>query len=318
MSRGMNLINDVKCYFEIKKIIKTFGPDLVHVHSSKGGILGRMSARSCKVKSIFTPHGLSYLSFTGVKRMFFFLVELFAKRYTDKILAVSNSEANRLVYEIGFNFDVIDVILNATETEKIHNSSSAHPLLSKEIIKIGTVSRLTYQKNPLLLIEVANKVVNGGFPYSNKAHFYIFGSGLHDHLLDEINDKISDYNLSKQFHLLKWSDSNSVLKYLMELDIFILTSVFEGLPLSLLEAMELGKPALVSKCDGNNDVVNNNVNGFACMTDVHFVESIDTLVNSFEVYCRISNAAQQYVRKNHNSVDFVIKLEEYYIETSKK
>lgn len=310
MSRGFNIVNDIKCIISLKKYIKKHNPHIVHLHSSKAGVLGRIAAKQCNKISVFTPNGVSYLSFTGIKRLFFLLAEVMVKRYTNHLLAVSYSEANRLIYEIGFKPEKVKVILNAISI--IPENVSVNYDNEKDIIKIGTIARLTYQKNPLLLADIAHKVINGGYSFSNKVHFYILGAGMHDHLLNELNDRIKQYNLMDRFHVLQWSNSGSVNDYLNDIDIFMLPSIFEGLPFSLLEAMSLGKPCIVSKCDGNNDVIDSNVNGYACMSIEQYADAINNLLTNSEQYIKIGTAAHQYVKKHHNMLVNIKQLESYY------
>src|SRR3954454_3973265 len=82
MARGANPFGDLASIFRIRRLIKKEKPKLVHLHSSKAGFVGRIASKTKKCKSLFTPHGVSYLSFRGFKRMMFFSLELFAKRYT--------------------------------------------------------------------------------------------------------------------------------------------------------------------------------------------------------------------------------------------
>ena len=315
MERGVNLISDIKCYFFIKSFIKNYKPNLVHCHSSKGGILGRLASKSAKCLSIFTPNGTSYLSFTGLKRIFFFLIEVMVKPFTDFILCVSHSEKNRMQYELGFDSNKIAVVMNATNISPVENLKSipTTPLIKNDIIKVGTIARLTYQKNPLFLVQVANKMINSNLQYAKKLHFYIYGSGLHDHLLDETNLLISEFGLKDNIHILPWSSSSNVLEYLKNLDVFILPSIFEGLPFSLLEALDLGVPCIVTKCDGCNDVIQNNINGFSGMTPDEFATCINSLITDSETYSRLSCTGIEYVKKNHNNKIFITQLEDYYI-----
>ncbi len=101
--RESSLWNDFNLIFTFIKLINNEKPDLVHLHTSKAGFLGRIACAITGYRSLFTPHALSYLSFTGLKRLVYFSLEVGAKRITDKILAVSYSEENRLKYEIGFS-----------------------------------------------------------------------------------------------------------------------------------------------------------------------------------------------------------------------
>src|SRR5215471_4359565 len=173
MARGANPIGDVASIFRIRKLIKKEKPGLVHLHSAKAGFVGRIAARTKKCRSLFTPHGVSYLSFTGFKRLIFFSLELFAKKYTDKVLAISHSEANRCMYEIGIKEEKIYIIPNSLTIPETRAEIPNKLGMLAGKMKVGTMSRLTYQKNPLLYADIAAEVIKK-LPGT---HFYFLGAG---------------------------------------------------------------------------------------------------------------------------------------------
>ncbi len=307
MARGINPYLDICNIFEYINIIKKEKPNIVHLHSSKAGFIGRIVCKITSRKSIFTPHGLSYLSFTGIKRIFFFLLEVFVKPITNHVLTCSYSETTRMISELGYKQNKVSVFLNSIPlTNK--NISGRKKIDSSQQIKIGTIARLTHQKNPLLFIEIANAIIQ---KYPN-TEFSILGSGLEDHLMSDVINLIKKYNISDKIHILPWGNKNESMKYLQQLDIFLLTSIFEGLPLSLLEAMANEIPVIVSKCDGCNDVVQNNENGFTCITKDEFVEKIDFFINNPQASIQIGINGRKYVEEHHNISNTIHQLEEYY------
>ncbi|RXF69355.1 glycosyltransferase family 4 protein [Arcticibacter tournemirensis] len=314
MARGFNPLLDIKTIWQFCQIIKRERPALLHVHSSKGGFLGRIAGRLCRVRSVFTPHGLSYLSFTGFSRNVFFLLEVFAKRFTDRILAVSHSEANRLQYEVGHKAEVIDVTLNAIDVTGSTPMYSNIDKGSDRIMHVGTIARLTYQKNPLLFIEVAKLLIDR----VPNLMFHILGAGLHDHLKPQVDALIDKYGIQDKINIIDWGHFSGSRTFLESLDVFVLTSVFEGLPFSLLEAMAIGKPCVVSKCDGCNDVIQNGVNGFACMTKEEFSNSIFLLLTNRELASNIGMEAFNYVRTHHNIKIAINSIENIYLSNLKR
>ena len=310
MARDANPFHDIASIFRIRRLIKKEKPNFVHLHSSKAGFVGRIAAKTKKCKSLFTPHGVSYLSFTGFKRMIFFLLELFAKRYTYKILAISHSEANRCIYEIGLKEKDIYVIPNSLT---IYDLSAAIPDKLGTLeggMKVGTVARLTYQKNPLLYVDIASDVIKK----LRGAHFYFLGAGYHDHLADEVDERVKKYGIEKNFHLIDMGDHITALNFLRQIDVFVLPSVFEGLPYALLEAMYEGVPCVVSKCDGNNDVINNNINGFSCLAREEYTEIISLLLTDKEKAKQIGEAGRNFILEKHDIRNNIKQLEKIYEE----
>lgn len=308
LSRSFNPFTDISSFFAIRKILKKEKPALVHLHTAKAGFLGRIASKMVSCKSLFSPHGGAYLSFTGRKRMFFFMLELIGKKFMYKMLAVSQSEANRFIYEIGMREENMFVVPNSLVIPEIKTEVPNKLGILEGDIKIGTISRITHQKNPLLFADIVYDVTR---KYPN-THFYILGAGFHDHLRKELDEKVQKLGIGKNLHLIEKGDSNIALNFLRQLDMFLLPSVYEGLPYSLLEAMLEGVASIVSKCDGNNDVINNNENGFSCLTREEYVSVIFSLIEDRGKRERIAKAGQAYVIEKHNIKTNIKMLEDIY------
>ena len=240
--------------------------------------------------------------------MLFLLLETIAKRYTYKMLAVSQSEALRFINEVGIPAKDVYVIANALDVDEKKNLFSKEKQILKGRYKIGTIGRLTYQKNPLLFVDIAHEVVR----QNPGVHFYFLGAGFHDHLRKETEAAISKYGIGNNIELLEKGDSEYAANFLQQLDVFILPSLYEGLPYSLLEAMLATVPCVVSKCDGNNDVIHNNINGFSCITVKEFANTIINLINDAGKAKEIGEAGRNYVIANHDIKNAVKELEDIY------
>ena len=297
MVRNISLFDDIKSVFALKRVIKMYKPDLVHLHSAKAGVLGRFVTYRLNVQSLYTPHGLSYLSFKGYKRLLFAAVETFFKRFTKAILAVSHSECQRLVTELGVDSSKVYVVANFVQ---MPDQAKDNITYNQEgcVFRVGTVGRITNQKNHLLMVEIANKVIN---EEKLDVEFHLMGGGHHEHIGTLVRAQVAKYNLDKYFKIIPWGTVSEAHHFMKELDVFILTSTFEGMPISLLEAMSMYVPSIVSKCDGCNDVIQNNVNGFSCITVDEYVEAIKQLMVNKQVYNRISKAGHKYIEDNHNA-----------------
>ncbi len=312
MARGLNPFLDIKSVFQLRNIIRKEKAACAHLHSAKGGFIGRIACSLAKQKSLYTPHALSYLSFTGVKRKAFFSLEKIAKKFTYKILAISESEAERCVKDLGHKRENIYVIPNSLVIDNYWyntNTSQLHALEGK--IKVGDIARLTPQKNPLLFVDIANAVIQ---KTGRDVHFYILGIGEHDHLMDEVQAKIKAYGIGDNFHLLERGDLQTSIHFLQQLDVFLFPSIFEGLSYALLEAMLQGVPSVVSNVDGNKDVIQNGVNGFTCDTLDEYVSSILSLINNPMQKKQYGAAAKQYVLDHHDLKKNIHKLEAIYAQ----
>ncbi len=309
MARGFNPFLDVISIFQLIGIIRKEKPALTHLHSSKGGFLGRIATKLAGYKSLFTPHALSYLSFSGMKRVLFFMLELFGKKFTYKILAVSYTESNRLVYELGFKRENIFIIPNSLIITELNDVRDKGLYQLETPIKFGTIGRLTPQKNPLLFVDIANGVIK---KLGTDAHFYFLGIGEHDHLMNEVVAKIKEYGIEENVHLLQRGDLNTSRSFLQQINAFLFPSVFEGLAYALLEAMHEAVPCVVSNVDGNNDMIQNNMNGFACITPQEYIESLCTIATDNQKAKQLGDAARDLIIREHDLKKNIRKLEEVY------
>lgn len=308
MARGFNPVVDIFSLFGIIRLIRKEKPTLVHLHSSKAGFVGRIAAKVTRCRSLFTPHGGSYLSFTGFKRWMFFLLEIIGKRFTDKLLCISHTEANRFIHAVGIDRADIFVIPNAIPVEKKYPYAKISEF--KGSFKIGTIGRITPQKNPLLFVDVAYDVIRT-FERED-VHFYFLGAGFHDHLRPEFEARIREYGITDKLHILEKGDSSIACAFLRQIDCFLLTSLYEGLSYALLEAMLASVPCVVSKTDGNNDVINNAENGFSCLTRADYLSAIKKLISDRSMAARIGESGRQYVMENHNLSKNIRYLEKIY------
>ena len=305
--RDFSIRYDILALIAIIKYIKKVQPDVVHCHSAKGGFIGRMAARICGKKTIYTPNGLAFISFTGIKRMVFYSLEFIAKKWTDIYLAVSYSEGNRACFELGYDPNVVKVNLNAIPIQSVREKDY------NSVKHIGMIARLTYQKNPLLYLEVVNGLKEK-YPYVT---YSILGAGLHDHLVKEVKAYIHEHHLSNIIEILPWGAASTSDSYLNTVDIFVMTSAFEGLPYSLLEAMHMGIPSVVSKADGNSDVIQNSENGFSCLSDSEFIDRIEQLINNQDLRSKIGRAGKEYISQKHNIINNSASLEQVYFQLIK-
>lgn len=308
IQRNINPFKDLIALYQIVSLLRKEKPDVVHTHSAKGGFLGRLAAKFLSTKVIYSPHAFSFLPFRGIKRLVFYFLEFLAKSWTNVLLSVSYSEANRAIFEVGYNENKVQTILNAVPVSDdlpFRNYSSCK--------KIGMIGRLTYQKNPLLFLEVAAKLLSK-YPF---LEFSILGAGLCDHLSNEIQDYLIKNNLKNKIQVLDWGE-NKANKFLAETDVFVMTSVFEGLPFSLIEAMSSGIPCVVSKVDGNTDVVQNYENGFACLSTEEFCKKITLLIENESVRRKMGQAGYRYVKEMHDIKNNIKHLESLYLQLTKR
>lgn len=244
MCRGFDIFKNMKSLIKLKRVLRKEKPDIVHLNSSKAGFLGRIACFSNRFNMdnvFYNPHGFSFLQNNEPiwKRKIYFFLESFAAKLGGKIIGCSKGE-----YEECLKISPKCInINNGIDTKIIDEIINGLKIKSNGKLKIGTVGRICNQKNPKLFNDIAK--------YFNDYDFIWIGDGDLRGNLEEKNIEITG-----------WLDRKEVIKELINVDIFILTSLWEGLPLSLLEAMYLGKPVIISSSITNIGVINVDINGF--------------------------------------------------------
>lgn len=165
---------------------------------------------------------------------------------------------------------------------------------------LGTVGRLNEEKNPYFLVEIFNT-------YHKKhpdSHFIHVGSGP---MVEEIKEKVKEYNLSNYYHFVGITDH--VNDYLQMMDIFLLPSFYEGFPISLVEAQSTGLPCLVSSNVTKSVNITGNIQFASIESPEIWVEKIDDILKDFTRSDQ-SNAIQKAGYSNDKAVE---RVEEYFL-----
>lgn len=306
INRQLHPVHDLTALIKIIRIIRVIKPTIVHCHCAKGGFLGRLGSLITSSKCVYTPNAFSYLGFNGIKKRFFILLEKIMRNTPDIFLAVSNSEAKRALLEVGYKNARIITIPNSIKVGALNfDKRENRPL------KIGMIGRLIYQKNPIMFLKVA-LLVHNNFP---DVPFELLGAGYQDFYSREVEYFIKKNKMEQYCTILSWDiNQNGIKEFYNSLSIFVLTSNFEGLPYSLLEAMAEGIPCVVTDADGNRDVINSGCNGFIvpCNDAVSMAQKINQLLCDERLYKQISLKGYQTVFENHNIKKNISKYEDVY------
>lgn len=232
---------------KLRKILKKSKPDIVHLHSTVAGTLGRIASIGLNLKVVFTVHGSSFTPGVEKKReRFARMVERILVPFTDRIIFVSRFDQNLWNMQLkGFKKSNKGIIIyNGVEDKgyfpKVRNANTQ---------ELCMAARFSSPKNQELLI---NTIKNSSF--SNRVHVTFLGDGK---LLKECKKVAGSNNSTFSFV----GAVEDVSKYYENADIVMLISNFEGLPISLIEALPLGKPIIASNVGGIPEIVSAD-NGF--------------------------------------------------------
>lgn len=258
-SRSLNPLKDIKALWELYIILKRIdGIDIIHLHSSKAGFLGRIVSflLGKSKKTIYTPHAISFLRLdvSPKKRKIFIAMEKFASFFGGKIVACSQSEKEAIEEQGIKNVTFINNGIKPLQIEKKVNTSDK--------ITIISVGRLSIQKNPKLFNDIALEFID-----NLNIQFIWCGDG-------ELKSELTSPNIK----CTGWIERKELENYLASADIYLSTSLWEGLPLSVLEAMSIGLPVILSSCVGNRDLVEDN--GFLYIDKIEAVKNINELLKN--------------------------------------
>lgn len=247
MLREVSLIGDLKSLCGIFKLLLCIKPDVVHAHCSKAGVLARLAAVFIpRIKVFYSPRGFSFLQedLSKKKRKFYWLIEKLFASLKGTIIACSRSE---LDYALKLSANSI-LVENAIDSKKLpeYNFKS-----NPDVVHVVTLGRVSYQKNPQLFSNVAQKVMG----FDERFVFTWIGGG---------DEELSKILRDSGVRVTGWLDRPDALAVLMKGDIYLQTSLWEGMPLSVIEASMIGIPCVVTNVIGNRDIVKHGETGLIC------------------------------------------------------
>lgn len=252
---------DLRALLDLARLLRRLHPAIVHTHSSKAGILGRLAARLAGVPVIIhSIHGFGFTRYqpAAVRRALIALERL-AAAVTTRFFAVSDAN-RRLGVELGlFPENRCVVIRSGVDLAAIRRTAVDTAAKKRELglepgrPVVGMVAPLKPQKAPLDFVRVAARVA----ARKPETQFLLVGDG---ELRGAVEAEVARLDLGKTFRLAGWRrDVPAVMRCL---DVFVLTSLWEGLPRVYLEALASGVPVVGTRVDGAAEVVRDGVNGY--------------------------------------------------------
>lgn len=303
MQREISISKDTASLLDIFKIAKKIKPDIIHCHSSKAGVLGRIVGRILGIKVIYTPHAYfaQNNSLNTTKKNVYVCIERVLGYITFKTVNVSQGENEfALNHKIVRKNNSVVIYNGIADIEDLPAKSSL-----KNPITIGTLSRVDFQKNPWLFIEIAETLIK---KYDNINFLYV-GDGI---LLEKMQKYIKEKNLEKRINFSGFS--SEIVKELNKFDIYLSTALYEGLPYSVIEALALKKPLVLSDVTGNNELVVPGYNGelFELESPNEAIRKIENILNNSSLYESYSKNSYQLFKKKFSLKQMIIDLESLY------
>ena len=295
-------------YIKLYRFFKDENIDTVFFSSSPDLKTGSISAKIAKVKNVIYLRGLAI----PVKNTF--LNRKLFKNFISDIIVNSEETKRTVLANLSKSLNIenkIIVIYHGIDLEHNNNiNSDNNYFISKDSVIIGNAGRLTNQKGQKDLIQIALKLKERGLNFK----ILIAGTG---ELKEELNHLIEINNLQNNVLLLGFVEDMKL--FMNSLDIFILTSSWEGFGYVIVEAMAAYKPVVAYNITSNPEIVKDNETGF--LADYHdidmIVEKLEILIKDEELRKIFGNNGRKYVENNFVLDNKITEIEKYLKNKSK-
>ena len=256
LGRSVSLIADLKAFFGLVSLIRKYRPDVIHTHTAKAGVLGRLASLLAGrgAVRVHTFHGhLLHGYFNSVVTKVVILIEKFFAARTSVLIAIGSKVKDELISSGIGRSDKYRVFFPGLPTPKIISKADAQTALgiSSQTLYITFVGRLTQIKRPDRLLDVANECKTRGLD----VHFLIAGEG---ELFESCKERAKRENLNLTF--FGWR--SNIDQIFAASDIAILTSDNEGIPLTLIQAAQASLPIVATNVGSISDIVISESTGY--------------------------------------------------------
>lgn len=278
--------SNLKVYKELKKIVNENNYEIIHCHTPVGGLLTRLAAKEQRKKGtkvIYTAHGFHFYKGASILNwVIYYPIEKLMANYTDCIITINkedyeiakkkmNAEKIELVHGVGLNTQRFDKIITEKEKNKIREKLN----IKEDDIILTYVAELNKNKNQILLINAIERLIT---KYPNIKLILVGPYTKNGYYEEEIKKKNLENNI-----ILTGKNIEDVPVILSLTDLYVASSIREGLPVNIMEAMYMKLPIIATNNRGHRELVENDANGYIVDNNVNsFVERIQQTLNDKE------------------------------------
>ncbi len=318
LGREISFYKDMKAFFRIFSIIRRERPTIVHTHTAKAGALGRLAALMAGVPvRIHTFHGHIFDGyFSPFKAKVFLYIERFLGNFTDKVIVVSEHVKEEIVNNLKVVRNDKCVVIplglelgNFLKNDSLKGNFRKKIGIGEDTLLVGIIGRLVPIKNHGMFLNVAKTIK--AMQKDLKIRFIIVGDG---ELREELRAMAKRLGIDKDVLFTGWV--KGLAEVYADLDVVALTSLNEGTPLSLIEAMASARPVIATDVGGVKDIVIDGENGFlAKNNDVEdFSNKLLNLLKDRENRSRLGAFGREFVRQRYHKDRLVNDIENLYRE----
>jgi glycosyltransferase involved in cell wall biosynthesis len=301
LGRSVSLVADLKAFFGLVSLIRKYKPDVIHTHTAKAGVLGRLASilagRGAVRVHTFHGHLLHGYFSSALTKLVISIEKFFAARTSVLIAIGSKVKADLLAAGIG-QADKYRVFFPGLPTPKITSKSAAQNALgiSTGVLYCTFVGRLTQIKRPDRLLDVAAECKRRGI----ELRFLVAGEGE----LFEISKKRA---MQEQLNMTFLGWRSDIDQIFAASDIAILTSDNEGIPLTLIQAAQAGLPIVATSVGSISDIVLNESTGYLTQTSAtDLADAIEKLARDPQLRQMMGAAGKAHAER-YFSLDRMIK-----------
>jgi len=295
------------------RFIRRGGFQIVHTHSSKAGILGRMAARLAGVPVIVhSVHGWSFHDYMPpIVRQTYMLLERWMALFTSALIVVAQRDIQKgLQAGIGVP-DRYHLIRSAIPLDVFDPTRFDRRAIRQELgipvdaVVVGNVGRFSQQKNPLDWISVADLVARS----HPNTHFLLVGNGP---LRTNVESALIQKDLVERITLTGLRRDTP--RMMAAMDIFMLTSLWEGLPRVIPQAMAMGLPVLANQANGISEAVQDGITGHLCEPGniEQMAAHCTRLVDHPEIRAEMGDRGHRLARHEFNLNNMILEIERLY------
>ena len=297
---------DIRAFRQLKNMFRELQPQIVHTHSSKAGVLGRLAAKAAGVPHIVhTYHGFGFHRFQNPLLFRLYLAaERAACKRTEHLIFVSEGN-RRWAEELHITNGCSSSLIRSGVEVSRYLHSVKNNLAFKEFgipqdAKIvGMIACLKPQKDPLTFVDAANLVMQK-IP---DVYFLLIGDG---ELRDQVNRRAAGLKDPSRFIAPGWRRDTDQL--LANMDLLVLTSLWEGLPRVIPEATLSGIPVIASNIEGNQEVIHEGKNGALAQPE-NSQDFAEKIIHALEKKWKVDRSIRDSVEKEF-SIDEMVRQQE--------
>jgi glycosyltransferase involved in cell wall biosynthesis len=308
--RSISASKDLKALFLIIREIRSFKPDVIHTHTAKAGVLGRIAAIISypRAKRVHTFHGhLLHGYFDSRKVKLVVLLEKMLGVFTYKLIAIGNVVKRDLLDAGIGNENKFEVIYPGLQDLDLYPRIEAKERLGLDLTKnyIVFVGRLTQIKRPDRLIELARHIAHEYF----SAHLLIAGAG---EMLEDLKTLAMDESLPITF--LGWR--NDIGQILSASELAVLCSDNEGIPLTLIQASQAGLPIVSTRVGSVSDIVVDGETGLLVeVSSKGLIEGVSKLLSNPELGIALGKSGRKRAKELFSSQAMVDQHQRLYSQS---